>query len=152
MRGECDASRTWIETAEEYKKKKNISGKNQGITCKIHILFSTIKWRICKRHSALLCRTANLGVQFINLFLKCWITQVQSRRAWFVCQNYIINSHPWNWINICNIQKAWQIFHCLCIPGRPFLKQPTVLLEDGQTWTRIWFYTSPFLTKNNPIR
>lgn len=113
------------------KRRKNISVRNQGIIWKINILFSTIKQRICKRHSALLCRTTNLGVQFTNIFLNYWITQVQSRRAWFVCQNYIMNSHLWNWLNMCNMQKAWQIFHCLCIPGRPFLKQPIVLLKDG---------------------
>lgn len=30
MRGECDASRTWIETAEEYKKKKEYFRQESG--------------------------------------------------------------------------------------------------------------------------
>lgn len=133
MREEQDASRTWTERAEEYqKKKKYFRQVNQGIICKTNILFPTKnKRRICKRYSALICRTANLGVQFTNLLLNCWVTQVQSRRAWFVWQNYILDSHLWNWLNIYSIQKAWQIFHCLCIPGRPLLKQPTLLLKDG---------------------
>lgn len=74
------------------KRRKNISGRNQGIKCKINILFSTIKWRICKRQSALLCRTANPGVQFTNLFLNYWITQLQSKSM--VCLSELYYEFP----------------------------------------------------------